>query len=100
MSAYWFWSASTAACTVTARRALQMSLNVPAVELLSEVGTARFLARLRQAGLKVFETFLNTALVPTFLTLPLILTVAAYFQAPAWAYPLMLGTVQAALPSK
>ena len=36
--------------TVTARRALQLSLNVPAVELLAEVGPARFLARLRQAG--------------------------------------------------
>ena len=34
--------------TVTARRALQLSLNVPAVELLAEVGPARFLARLRQ----------------------------------------------------
>jgi len=36
--------------TVTARRALQLSLNVPAVELLADVGPARFLARLRQAG--------------------------------------------------
>jgi penicillin-binding protein 1C len=36
--------------TVTARRALQLSLNVPAVELLSEVGVPRFLTRLRQAG--------------------------------------------------
>ncbi|HEX2555672.1 MAG TPA: penicillin-binding protein 1C [Microvirga sp.] len=36
--------------TVTARRALQQSLNVPAVELLAEVGPARFLARLRQVG--------------------------------------------------
>jgi penicillin-binding protein 1C len=36
--------------TVTARRALQHSLNVPAVELLAEVGPARFLARLRQVG--------------------------------------------------
>jgi penicillin-binding protein 1C len=36
--------------TVTARRALQLSLNVPAIELLSEVGPARFLARLRNAG--------------------------------------------------
>lgn len=36
--------------TVTARRALQLSLNVPAVELLAEVGPARFLARLKQAG--------------------------------------------------
>lgn len=35
---------------VTARRALQESLNVPAVALLSGVGPARFVARLRQAG--------------------------------------------------
>jgi penicillin-binding protein 1C len=39
--------------TVTARRALQMSLNVPAVELLAEVGPARFLARLQQSGVPV-----------------------------------------------
>ncbi|MFE1597918.1 penicillin-binding protein 1C [Methylobacterium sp. ID0610] len=36
--------------TVTARRALQMSLNVPAVELLELVGPARFIARLRAGG--------------------------------------------------
>jgi penicillin-binding protein 1C len=42
--------------TVTARKALQMSLNVPAVELLNEVGPARLLARLDQAGV--------TAVVP------------------------------------
>ncbi|MET7245940.1 penicillin-binding protein 1C [Methylobacterium sp. EM32] len=36
--------------TVTARRALQLSLNVPAVELMEAVGPARFIARLRQAG--------------------------------------------------
>ncbi len=36
--------------TVTARRALQLSLNVPAVELLAEVGPAKLLARLRNAG--------------------------------------------------
>jgi penicillin-binding protein 1C len=36
--------------TVTARRALQQSLNVPAIALLAEVGPARFLARLRQFG--------------------------------------------------
>ena len=35
---------------VTARRALQNSLNVPAVALLNEIGPARFLARLRNAG--------------------------------------------------
>ena len=33
--------------TVTARKALQMSLNLPAVELLNELGLARLLARLR-----------------------------------------------------
>ncbi|CUA85549.1 penicillin-binding protein 1C [Chelatococcus sambhunathii] len=36
--------------TVTARQALQLSLNVPAVELLSEIGPVRLLARLRSAG--------------------------------------------------
>jgi penicillin-binding protein 1C len=36
--------------TVTARRALQLSLNVPAVELLAAIGPPRFLSRLRQAG--------------------------------------------------
>jgi penicillin-binding protein 1C len=36
--------------TVTARRALQMSLNLPAIELLDEIGPARFLARLHGAG--------------------------------------------------
>ena len=36
--------------TVTARRALQMSLNLPAIELLADIGPARFLARLHGAG--------------------------------------------------
>ena len=36
--------------TVTARKALQMSLNLPAIAVLTEVGPARFLARLRSAG--------------------------------------------------
>ncbi|MDR7035634.1 penicillin-binding protein 1C [Methylobacterium sp. BE186] len=36
--------------TVTARRALQLSLNVPAVELTEALGPARFVARLRAAG--------------------------------------------------
>lgn len=36
--------------SVTARRALQLSLNVPAVELLADLGPARLLARLRTAG--------------------------------------------------
>ena len=35
--------------TVTARKALQYSLNVPAVELLNELGPARLLARLQQS---------------------------------------------------
>jgi penicillin-binding protein 1C len=39
--------------TVTARRALQLSLNVPAVELLSDVGAPRFLARLHNAGAEI-----------------------------------------------
>ena len=39
--------------TVTARRALQLSLNVPAVELLAAVGAPRFLARLQQAGAEI-----------------------------------------------
>jgi penicillin-binding protein 1C len=39
--------------TVTARRALQHSLNVPAVELLADLGPPRFLARLRQAGAEI-----------------------------------------------
>lgn len=36
--------------TLTARRALQQSLNVPAVDLLSALGPTRFLTRLRGAG--------------------------------------------------
>ncbi|KAB1077503.1 penicillin-binding protein 1C [Methylobacterium soli] len=36
--------------TVTARRALQLSLNLPAVDLLEAVGPARFVSRLRGAG--------------------------------------------------
>lgn len=36
--------------TVTARKALQNSLNVPAVELLEAVGPARLIARLKAAG--------------------------------------------------
>jgi penicillin-binding protein 1C len=39
--------------SVTARRALQMSLNVPAIELLDQIGPARFLARLRNAGAEI-----------------------------------------------
>ena len=36
--------------TVTARRALQLSLNLPAVELLDDIGPEQFIARLRNAG--------------------------------------------------
>jgi penicillin-binding protein 1C len=36
--------------TVTVRRALQLSLNVPAIELLEAVGPARLVARMRRAG--------------------------------------------------
>ena len=36
--------------TVSVRKALQMSLNVPAVAVLDRVGAGRFAARLRQAG--------------------------------------------------
>jgi penicillin-binding protein 1C len=35
---------------VTARKALQLSLNLPAIELLAEIGPSRLLARLRNAG--------------------------------------------------
>ena len=38
---------------VSARKALQLSLNLPAVELLSAVGPQRFLSRLRDAGVTV-----------------------------------------------
>jgi penicillin-binding protein 1C len=36
--------------TVTARQALQQSLNVPAIRIMERVGPGRFVARLRQAG--------------------------------------------------
>ena len=49
----------------------------------------------RVFALKVTETFLNAALVPVFLTVQLLLTVAAYFHAPVWAYPVMLLTALA-----
>ncbi|MGX1743869.1 penicillin-binding protein 1C [Bosea sp. NPDC055353] len=38
---------------VSARKALQLSLNVPAVELLSALGPQRFLSRLRDAGISL-----------------------------------------------
>ncbi|MGV6872861.1 penicillin-binding protein 1C [Pseudochelatococcus sp. B33] len=39
--------------TVTARKALQLSLNVPAVALLAEVGPVQFLTRLKAAGVAI-----------------------------------------------
>ena len=39
--------------SVTAERALQQSLNLPAVALLDRVGPSRFLARLRDAGVQI-----------------------------------------------
>jgi penicillin-binding protein 1C len=39
--------------TVTARKALQMSLNLPAIELLADLGPATFLARLHSAGAEI-----------------------------------------------
>ncbi|WP_245431337.1 penicillin-binding protein 1C, partial [Rhodoplanes roseus] len=39
--------------TVTARKALQLSLNVPAVQVLDKVGPSRFTARLAQAGVRL-----------------------------------------------
>lgn len=39
--------------SVSARHALQLSLNLPAVALLDQVGPARFLARLHEAGVNV-----------------------------------------------
>jgi penicillin-binding protein 1C len=41
---------STFQGTVTVRKALQLSLNVPAIAVLDEVGTSRFAAQLGQAG--------------------------------------------------
>jgi len=38
---------------ITARKALQMSLNLPAIELLADVGPTTFLARLHSAGAEV-----------------------------------------------
>ena len=39
--------------SVTARKALQMSLNLPAIELLADVGPMSFLARLHGAGAEI-----------------------------------------------
>ena len=39
--------------TVTARKALQMSLNLPAIEVLADVGPPAFLARLHAAGAEI-----------------------------------------------
>lgn len=46
------------------------------------------LAARRVFALKVFETYLNTALVPTLLTLPIVWSLGAFFRAPVWFYPL------------
>ena len=46
----------------------------------------------RVFGLKVAETFLAAALVPTLLTLPILYALAAYFAAPWWCYPLVTLT--------
>ena len=43
----------------------------------------------RVFGLKVAETFLAAALVPTLLTLPILFALGAYFAAPWWCYPLV-----------
>ncbi|MVN86518.1 hypothetical protein GO986_07035 [Deinococcus sp. HMF7620] len=48
------------------------------------------IATVRVFALKVSETFLNAALVPLFLSVPLLMTVAVYFGAPLWAYGVML----------
>ncbi|UBV43159.1 hypothetical protein LAJ19_02750 [Deinococcus taeanensis] len=50
---------------------------------------AQPLSTVRVFALKVTETFLNAALVPLLLTLPLLVTVGVYFRAPGWAYPVM-----------
>jgi penicillin-binding protein 1C len=39
--------------TVTARKALQLSLNLPAIEVLADVGPSSFLARLHGAGAEI-----------------------------------------------
>ena len=39
--------------SVTARKALQMSLNLPAIEVLADIGPATFLARLHGAGAEI-----------------------------------------------
>ncbi len=39
--------------SVTARQALQLSLNLPAAQLLNEIGPTQFLARLRNAGVSL-----------------------------------------------
>lgn len=78
-------SGVTFSATTTAIQTLYLSEDLNFL-LAQPIATARVFA------LKVFETFLNTALVPTFLVLPLLLTVAVYFGAPLWAYPLIVLT--------
>ncbi|ULH16111.1 AAA family ATPase [Deinococcus sp. KNUC1210] len=43
-------------------------------------------------GLKVAETFLAAALVPTVLTLPILYALSVYFAAPWWCYPIITLT--------
>lgn len=76
-------SGVTFSATTTAIQTLYLSDDLNFL-LAQPIPTARVF------GLKVFETFLNAALVPVFLTLPLLITVGVFFHAPAWAYPVML----------
>ncbi|MFC4452285.1 putative ABC transporter permease subunit [Deinococcus sonorensis] len=54
----------------------------------------------RVFGLKVLETFLAAALVPTLLTVPLLVGLGLYRAAPAWFYPLavLVSVLVYALP--
>ncbi len=76
-------SGVTFSATTTAIQTLYLSDDLNFL-LTQPLSTARVFS------LKVFETFLNTALVPLFLILPLLLTVGAFFHAPAWAFLLMV----------
>lgn len=79
-------SSVTFSATTAAIQTLYLSEDLNFL-LAQPIHTARVFA------MKVFETYLNTALLPTFLTLPLLLTVGAFFEAPWWAYPLMVFIV-------
>lgn len=50
---------------------------------------AQPVATWRVFALKVLETFLNSAVVPFCLVLPLLITLAVFMEAPAWAYLLI-----------